>query len=380
MNRSEEEKQEIWSHYESLFQKLLPEIVANYTDTDYWESSPRYGRGNPQYQFEGDAHDWWVWHDARPFEHFESAVPRFMSEFGFQAYPSFEAIRYFTESDSVTIDHSSFKTHQKHVRGFSLINEYMERDYMVPETSEAYVYVSQLVQARGIAMGIEAHRRAMPYCMGSLYWQLNDCWPVISWSSIDGLGNWKALHYKAKESFQPQLISNRIVNDSIQTYLIADGDQVQFDNVKLKVLNFKGELIKQMELKDHVLSNESKHISTVAIQELTDDPAKTFLLVASDQTSRAFYFVKPKELDLTNEIPQILINQIKSGYEITISSDTLLKDVFLHTNIKGHFTQNYFDVFPNQRIKLRFITKEVLNYEGLKIKSLNSINDHYLTK
>ena len=115
-----------------------------------------------------------------------------MSEFGFQSFPSYETIKYFTELDTINLSDASFANHQKHARGFSLIREYMERDFPIPSKGADYVYMSQVLQAYGMTKGIYAHRRAKPYNMGTLYWQLNDCWPAVSWSSIDGLGNWKA--------------------------------------------------------------------------------------------------------------------------------------------------------------------------------------------
>src|SRR5690606_36520348 len=111
---------------------------------------------------------------------------------------------------SLRITSEGIKNHQKHSRGFQLIDEYMARDYLVPNNPEDYVYISQLLQAYGITKGIEAQRRAKPYNMGTLYWQLNDCWPAISWSSIDFSVNWKALHYKAKRSFENVLISSEV--------------------------------------------------------------------------------------------------------------------------------------------------------------------------
>ncbi|MDA8769160.1 glycoside hydrolase family 2 protein, partial [Winogradskyella sp.] len=157
-NRSEEEKDEIWSNYLKVFDSILPNTVSQLTDIDYWESSPKYGRGNLKYKAEGDAHDWWIWHDAYPFEHLEENVPRFMSEFGFQSLPSYETIRYINQNNSIEISSDKFKNHQKHIRGFQLIDEYMKRDFPVPTNPEDYVYMSQLLQAYGITKGIEAQR------------------------------------------------------------------------------------------------------------------------------------------------------------------------------------------------------------------------------
>lgn len=142
-NRGKKEIQDIWNDYLAVFNDLLPKVVAENSETDYWETSPKYGRGNPNYELEGDAHDWWIWHDEYPFEHLENHPTRFMSEFGFQSYPSFEAINYINQKDTIDIQTDAIKSHQKHERGFQLIEDYMARDYTIPTNDDDYVYISQ---------------------------------------------------------------------------------------------------------------------------------------------------------------------------------------------------------------------------------------------
>jgi beta-mannosidase len=141
-NRTEKEKKDIWNDYLAVFDTILPNTVAEFSETDYWETSPKYGRGNPKYKTEGDAHDWWVWHDGYPFEHFENNVPRFISEFGFQSFPSFETMKYINQTEETTFMTDSWKSNQKHDRGLPLIFDYMERNYKVPMQDDDYIYVS----------------------------------------------------------------------------------------------------------------------------------------------------------------------------------------------------------------------------------------------
>ena len=122
----------------------------------------------------------------------------------------------------------------------------MERDFPVPENAEDYVYMSQLLQAYGITKGIEAQRRAKPYNMGTLYWQLNDCWPVVSWSSIDFFGNWKALHYKAKHSFEDVLVTSKVENNILRTYVINDDFESHSGELSVKILDFEGNPLYQI--------------------------------------------------------------------------------------------------------------------------------------
>lgn len=370
-NRSDSEKHQIWGNYLKLFDSILPNIVKKFSDTPYWETSPKFGRGNPKYQTYGDAHDWWVWHDGYPFEHYENKVPRFMSEFGFQSFPSFETIRFINQSNTIKLDLDGFKNHQKHVRGFELIREYMKRDFPVPKTPEQYVYVSQLLQAYGIVKGIEAQRRSRPYCMGSLFWQLNDCWPAISWSSIDFSGNWKALHYKTKKTFDNVLVTSELNENKLAVYLVNDNLEPINDSLKLTLTTFNGDVIWQNSKSFSIKGSSSQKAAQIELLE--NNLNESFLIVEFNSIKKPIYFVKPKDLKLNKEPITKKIYKTENGYKIELSSTTLQKDVFLFSSIPGRFSDNFFDLLPNK-------TKVVLmesNYEALndlKIITLNQIN------
>ncbi|MEO5569729.1 MAG: glycoside hydrolase family 2 TIM barrel-domain containing protein [Bacteroidia bacterium] len=200
------QRKDIWNGYEKLFNDLLPTAVKKYSNTFYWETTPEFGRGDVRHSKEGDAHNWFVWHDGEPFENYEQKIPRFMSEFGFQSYPDMETIKIFTVASDRTVNSAVMKSHQKHSRGNAIIKTYMQREYgIVPDTSAAgfseFVERSQQLQADGIGKGIKAHLKAKPYCMGTLFWQLNDCWPGISWSAIDYYGRKKKLYIEVQKLF-----------------------------------------------------------------------------------------------------------------------------------------------------------------------------------
>ncbi|MDC1197869.1 glycoside hydrolase family 2 protein [Algibacter sp.] len=370
-DRSEHEKEEIWSYYLKVFDSILPNTVDKLTDTDYWESSPKYGRGNPKYKFEGDAHDWWIWHDAYPFEHLEENVPRFMSEFGFQSFPSYEAIKYINQSDLINISANSFQSHQKHSRGFQLIREYMERDFPVPEKAEDYVYMSQLLQAYGITKGIEAQRRAKPYNMGTLYWQLNDCWPVVSWSSIDFFGKWKALHYKAKHSFEDVLVSSKVENNILRTYVINDDFESHSGELSVKILDFEGNPLYQFSKSIILESNASQLQHQVNLEAFKLDASKVVVVSNFNNSQSLYYLVKPKALKLKQGDIEQKITKTDIGFSIELSSKTLQKDVFLYSDEKGHFLDNYFDLLPNETKIVVFQTKSK-TIERFNIKTFNT--------
>ncbi|MBO3115529.1 glycoside hydrolase family 2 protein [Winogradskyella sp. DF17] len=368
--RSEREKEEIWNNYLKVFDSILPLSVAQLTDTDYWESSPKYGRGNPKHKTEGDAHDWWVWHDGYAFEHLDKNVPRFMSEFGFQSLPNYETIRYINQSDSIEIFSKGFKNHQKHLRGFELIRDYMERDFPMPKDATDYVYISQLLQAYGIAKGIEAHRRARPHNMGTLYWQLNDCWPSVSWSSIDFLGNWKALHYKAKRSFENRLVSTKVENDTLQVWIVNDDLKALKENLKIKAIDFLGKVLQSYNLSVNVASASSNLVFKLPLKGLEKNLNEMAVITEFQNLKRVHWLVSPKNLYFKTSPIRKHISQNKDGFSIELSSKTLQKDVFLFTDTKGRFSDNFFDMLPNTIYTIMFETSE--SFKDLHIKSFNN--------
>ncbi len=170
----------------------------------YITTSPLYGWGHPECVTHGDSHYWGVWWGEESFEKYAEKTGRFMSEYGFQSYPMMSTVRRFCPEDQLYIDSPTLRSHQKHGRGREIIDKAMRQYYGFDSRSlslENYAYVSQLLQAWGVGYGIYQHISQQPHCMGTLYWQLNDCWPVASWSSIDYYGNWKALHYRAQALF-----------------------------------------------------------------------------------------------------------------------------------------------------------------------------------
>uniref|UniRef100_UPI004048449A beta-mannosidase n=1 Tax=Polaribacter sp. TaxID=1920175 RepID=UPI004048449A len=367
--RTDKEKQEIWNDYQQVFNEILPQTVTQLSDaTSYWESSPKYGRGNPKHQFEGDAHDWWVWHDAYPFENFEENVPRFMSEFGFQSLPSYQTINYINQENEVRLNTEAMKSHQKHIRGTQLIGEYMARDYTIPASDKDYVYVSQLLQAKGIVMGIEAQRRAMPNTMGSLFWQLNDCWPAVSWSSIDYFGNWKALHYKAKKAFENVLISYKETKTNIITYIINDTFEELSGNLNMKIIDFYGNEVWSNSRNSIVAANASEQVFSIPDADI--DRANHVYITTFNGHQSLHFFKSPKDLNLPKGEIEKEIQKTENGFSIVLKSSVLQKDVFLFSSNQGHFSDNFFDLLPNEPMTIEFNTN-AKNLENFEIKSLN---------
>jgi beta-mannosidase len=200
---SQPQRDSLWNGYKIIFRKVLPETVNRFSGLAYHESSPALGRGDSLHTRTGDAHNWFVWHDEQPFSNFEVNVPRFMSEFGFQSLPAFETIERFGGAGAP--DNAALRFHQRHHRGFDIINNYMLRRFgFIPSELGGYIRLSQQLQAEGMITGIKAHLAARPYCMGTLLWQLNDCWPGISWSMMDYYGLKKEVWFKVCDWFKSE--------------------------------------------------------------------------------------------------------------------------------------------------------------------------------
>ena len=364
-----DQKDFIWKGYENIFQKMLPEVVNEFGNgTKYHESSPRYSRYDSKSYTEGDSHDWFVWHDEKPFEHFEQHIPRFMSEYGFQSFPDWKTIESFTQSEDRSLQSKVMLLHQKHVKGNALIKKYMQRQYNTPNSFKNFAYVSQLLQAEGIRKAIEAYRRQMPYCMGSLYWQLNDVYPVASWSSMDYTGQWKALQYYVRDAYNNMLVSPQLERDTFKVTLVNDLPEEIDTEIVVQVMDFYGKIIFMDGKRARMKSASSEIFYTKTINEiLLGYSRKDFFVVINvlpyDRNSieRTFFFASPRDLILPTPqpmTPQFL--KTDDGILITLRSPVLLKNICLMTNETGWFSKNYFDLIPNREINILFKTKSKL--------------------
>ena len=201
---------EIKSDYVKMYEYLFPRLLETEDpDRFYWPASPSCGGGfdDPNSADRGDVHYWEVWHAGKPFTEYRKFYFRYLSEFGFQSFPSIRTIESFTLPEDRNAFSYVMEKHQRNAAANGKLMNYMEQTFLYPNDLDTLIYASQLLQAEAIRYGVEHLRRNRGRCMGAVYWQLNDCWPVISWASIDYYGRWKALHYYAKRFFAPLMIS-----------------------------------------------------------------------------------------------------------------------------------------------------------------------------
>ncbi len=274
------ESQLVREDYIQLYERVLPQIAEELApDIFYWPSSPCSGGGfdDPGNFARGDTHYWEVWHGGVPFTTYRQKHFRFCSEYGFEAFPSMKTIRTFCPEEEQNCFSRIMEDHQKCKGGNGKILRYLADNYLYPHSFEKLVYASQLLQADAIKYGVEHFRRERGYCMGSMYWQFNDCWPVASWSSVDYYGRYKALHYAAKKFYAPVamglFLENGVLNVNVSNETMQDfrGEiRLSLRKADLTVLDSAHERI-------FVKSLTSKDIFEYTVE--AEDPYDTFLTV-----------------------------------------------------------------------------------------------------
>ena len=356
--------------YDVLFRQLLPDMVKRFdSDRFYMHGSPYEANwGRPESWKIADSHNWGTWYGRKPFESFDSEIPRFMSEYGFQAFPEMKTIRTFAEEKDFELESPVMNAHQKATIGNALIKQTMGLYYKVPAKFEDLVYVGLVLQGQGMRHGIEAHRRNRPYCMGSLFWQLNDSWPVVSWSSIDYYGNWKAMQYQSQRAFAPVLINAIKEGDDLCVYLISDELQDR-DDVRLTVelMDFDGKSHGKWTHSGKLSANTSMLFLKKRVDEFLSkqDAATSFLrftLKAKNGASLAdevFYFAYPKDQKLPEARIETSVKRRGEAIEMTLKADKLARDIFIEVPVQGvRFSDNFFDLLPGQRKKITITSPE----------------------
>ncbi len=374
----------LWDDYLKLFHAVLPEVCTRLDpERPYWPSSPSSNlEDDPDSQKTGDVHFWGVWHAALPFKEYEQQFPRFMSEYGFQSFPDIRTVQSYTLPEDRNIQSPVMMAHQKHPRGNQLIREYMLRAYPEPKDFESFLYVSQVLQAEGIKIGAEHLRRNMPRVMGSLYWQIDDCWPVASWSSLDYFGHWKGLQYYARRFYNDLLVSPHEESNQINIYVVSDRMKATHVTLHTQLLDFAGKSVMEENSEIEVLPLKSAVYKKYDRTQMLQGKEASKLVLLSELmldgkalSTNLLFFAPFKEMGLPKPRIENQIRQTGKNYQIQLSSDSLARAVYLSLNQgDGFFSDNYFDVLPGRSVALEFqpagtMTLESLR-QNLKIRSL----------
>lgn len=376
--------------YLKLFEWILPETVREIDpDRFYWLASPSSGGSfdEPNDQNRGDVHYWEVWHRLKHFTEYRKYYFRFCSEFGFQSFPSEKTINAFAKEEDKNIFSPVMENHQKNGGANGLILYYLSANFLYPSNFDTLVYVSQILQAEAIRYGVEHWRSNRGRCMGSLYWQVNDCWPVASWSSIDYFYRWKPLHYYAKKFYAPLLLS--VLEDKgIVKFVISNETR---DKASIKAVwrlrDNKGNIIEEYSAECEAPALEAKEFAAAdftRVLECREDARTQYLeykLLREEEeiSCGSLLFCRPKHFEFQDPGITYSVEEREDRYFITFNTENYAKYVTI--DIAGFdfvASENCFDISKGEskiiEVKKEDITKDgepyvvqALDFESLKI-------------
>lgn len=381
-------KNEIKSDYVKMYEYLFPRLLEEEDpDRFYWPASPSCGGGfdDPNSPDRGDVHYWDVWHGNKPFTEYRKFYFRYLSEFGFQSFPSIKTIEAFTEPGDRNVFSYVMEKHQRNASANGKIMNYMEQTFLYPTDLDTLIYASQLLQAEAIRYGVEHFRRNRGRCMGTVYWQLNDCWPVASWSSIDYYGRWKALHYYAKRFFAPFMISceeegllTQTMNTNAEPFEVKKSIRLSVANesmctrkgtVKWQLRSADGSVIRE-ETED--VSLELLSAKWLTLKELPEaglyENYVSYQLIEDGETvsQGTVLFCPPKHFKFID--PKLSVRL--EGDEIIVSASAYAKSVEIRNeNDDLILSDNFFDVNGGER-RVKIIKGEPA---GLSVRSVFDI-------
>lgn len=375
----------MWQDYLTLFSGVIARTVAE-TDPEipYWPSSPSadYEDTSSSYQT-GDYHEWTVWHGRADFAEYETHFNRFITEYGFQSFPEMRTIKSFTSAeDRASIFTPVMLAHQKNTAGNSIIHDYMLRYFGEPKDFASFLYASQVLQAEAIKVGAEHWRRIRPRNMGGLFWQLNDCWPVASWSSLDYYGRWKALQYYARRFYAPVLVSPHVEDGELAVYVVSDKTSAQQADLTLRIMSADGTVIKQAQqavdvpalaasvplripLTDIVHDKNIRLDDLYAVAELR---GKGSLL-----SSNVIALSEAHGVHLPKATIETQIEKNADGYKVVLRSPVLARSVYVSFgDLEVKTSDNYLDMVPGEPVAIRLETNASIDElkAALKVISL----------
>lgn len=356
--------------YIKLFENILPDAVREADqDTFYWRSSPSSGGcfDNPDDENRGDTHYWDVWHGQKPFTDYQKYYFRFCSEFGFQSFPCMKTVESFTEEKDRNIFSRVMENHQKNDAANGKILYYLSENFQYPQDLNHLLYVSQILQGMAMKYGVDHWRRNRGRCMGTLYWQVNDNWPVASWSSIDYFGRWKALHYMAKKFYAPLAVSMRRDGEIFKAYLENETGQAQEWTVTVSVKNMKCEVLDSVQATGTTASFRSEELIQIDVSKWKKQEDHVFVetvLKLSDGTvlTDTETLVPYKYVGLETPAISTTVEEQEDAYLIKVKTDCFVP--FLSLDFKDAdaiLEDNFFHITDTEEKIIRVSKKDIRN-------------------
>jgi beta-mannosidase len=373
---------EIIAGYRDLFEEKMPQWLTILDGTrPYIPSSPLSNWGKHENFTRGNMHYWGVWHGEEDIDSFRVFIPRFMTEYGMQSYPSFRTLQMATDSARITLESDFLRNRQKSYKGNGLLQRYLAANYVPAGNVEDLCYLSQIHQAEAMRIAVESHRKHARQCMGTLYWQLNDVWDGASWSTLEHNGTCKAAHHALRRLYARDILIAETAHDTTRIFLQTNRVGGITGNIEVKVKDLRGRVLGTYMYEASAGYLVSARVFEQPVSQLLRGAAPdgyflTAIMYERDgsQFSTRHYFVKPGNLKL---MPAAIRREWeRSGDEtaLTLTSDVLAKDVML-VALDGHpvFSDNGFDLLPGEPKRIVVSGKEVIHESMVGIKMLNDL-------
>ena len=356
---SEEDSIKMKADYDVLFHQLLPGFVRDLDPgRPYVHTSPLSNWGKPENFDTGSMHYWGVWHGRDPFEGYQTNVGRFMSEYGFQSFPHWHTITAFADEDQWSLDSEVMTHHQKSYIGNNLIEEHVQTYFGPSQNFREFVYKSQLAQALGMKMAIEAHRSRQGHCMGSLFWQLNDSWPGPSWSAIDYYGRPKALYFQLAQLYQPISLVAHFESGTAALSVVNSTRETVKGTLRIQLTKFNGKAIfeeqKVVVIESGAVGKLEEIIPTALFKKWQDRAyLQAQYLDADGEVLSEIneHLLAAKELRMPK--PKIQYEFLEDGITLSIRSKGFVKGVYLEGPEHARFSNNFFDLQPGVPVQVR---------------------------
>lgn len=343
--------------------ETLPQVVSEEDpDRFYLPSSPFGLEGKVNDDHNGDRHYWRVWGGKEPISQYNKERSRFFSEYGFQSFPDFETVKRYTAGEKDwNITSEVMMAHQRGgAHANKLIETYMLNDYREPKDFRSFLYMTQVLQGDAIKTAMEAHRRDMPYCMGSLFWQHNDCWPVASWSSRDYYGRWKAQHYFARKAYDDVLLSPITADRHLKVYAVSDRRKVLPSVLVVEVRKLKGGTAATFTRKVRIAPNTSACVFDepldALLQGMSDKEVVVHVYLKEEGRklyANNYFLASQKDMQYAPVHIERSVRPIEGGFEVTLQSDRFARAVCLSSADFGcSFSDNYMDLLPGEPVTL----------------------------
>jgi beta-mannosidase len=383
-----------WADYDKLYNDLLPSVMKRLNpDAIYWPGSPHnpINRKDFNCPTAGDAHLWQVWHGRQPFEWYQTCEHRFNSEFGFQSMPEPRTIESFTLPKDRNLTSWVMERHQRSPIGNSAIMQSMMDWFLIPTTFDNTAWVSQILHGVAMKFGVEHWRRSMPRGMGTMYWQFNDCWPGMSWASVDYFGRWKATHYMAKKFYSTILISGLpdATKKTAEIHVTSDLQVPCEGTISWTLTDLDGKTITSGELTKTFAANTNTPITTLNLEkELRQyDPREVMLwlkltVAGKEVSENLLLFVRPKHMELRNPNIRMTLSTTDNR-NFTASLEAEKPALWAWISKRGtdaKFSDNFFAIRPGEKKTVNIKTSELMDVHTLAEElSVQSLFDTYTT-